>query len=316
MNITTFCQSLFSNRPLTPAELEAHEVEFNKLEIAERDLLWQELNNYFSKVSFVEDEAHRYDYFRWYTRLSWFTLNDMDPQFIRDIAFPRQVVMAALLDFDPVNALLEYIDSKPFDAAASEGLYGDMLTEFMKSEAVVGKRKNQIVTLAQLIKEVEQINKKDDSLQFAEFLTGLKEILFSKGDILALNYTLADPEDAATRLVDIIQFCLGVKPPTISAVIQNTLHADIYQQILAANEQAERELAIPEERLSYREIQELIEQDLSNNPEIDLSAQAEMIVTKLNNLAELYQDAHIGELYYYNEQDGKFYWNEEMLKSQ
>lgn len=315
MNITTFCQSLFSNRPLTPAELEAHEVEFNKLEIEERDPLWQELNRYFSKVSFVEDEAHRYDYFRWYTRLSWLTLNDMDPQFIRDIAFPRQVVMAALLDFDAVGGLLRYVDSKPFSAAASEGLYGDMLTEFMKSEAVVGKRKNQIVTLAQLIQEVGQINKKDDSLQFVEFLTGLKETLFSKGDNLVLNYALAEPGEAATHLVDIIQFCLGVKPPTISAVVQNTLHADTYQQIIAANEQAEQEPVIPAEHLSYPEIQELIEQDLRKNPEMDPSAQAEMIVTKLNNLAELYQDAHIRELYYYNEQDGNFYWNEELLKS-
>ena len=67
-------------------------------------------------------------------------------------------------------------------------------------------------------------------------------------------------------------------------------------------------------RPTYSELKTIIEEDIAKLSLTDPIARAEAVAERLNNLADHYKDEQIRELYYYNEEDGKFYWNDELLK--
>ena len=336
MDITIFCTPLVNHQTLTDIERRERDVFFSALKLEDRVVLWELLDTAFRNLSYEDDWNYRLDYFRWYTLLTWQRLRSMTPKMVSEVAFPRQLMMAILLDFDPVPELMNYIDSQPFDEKDAEVFYRELQKNVLTSSAVVGMRNNQPIILKDLAEQILQLNQHNDSLKRTEFFGRLKELLFLKND--AAMYSSADPDDNTSYLIDITQFLLGVQPEKIWPLVKVSLHEDEYEQILAYNEShaapnttdeaAEETVEItpptPEilealkpvsTRLSYPEIQALIQEDLQKTSLTDPVAIAESIAEKLNRLADYYHDDKIRELYYYNEADRKFYWNEELLKN-
>ena len=318
MNIEKFCQQLLSANPLNPDQIAQHDQEFGLLASGERDRLAKILNTYFLASSAENNYTRRYDYFRWYTLLSWSMLERMAPDFLQKMAFPKQLVMAVILDFDPVFELMRYIDTQAFDRDGAQEFYQTLKDNVLASEAVVGELNKKHLTIADLVKEVQRINQTNDSLQSAEFFGRLRDIIFPINSKMA-DYAFGDLEEATSRLVDIIQFLLGVKAESVWVLVKTTLHADEYQQMLALRQAAASVASQTDSNTSlvptYFEIRQGIEQQLLLKQMIDPIERAENIISFLDGLAEEYQDSKIKELYYYNEQDGKFYWNEELLRS-
>jgi hypothetical protein len=325
MNITTFCSPLVNHQALTDSERRERDAFFASLSLEDRVILFEMLDTTFRIISPAEDWQYRMDYLRWYTLLAWQQLRNATPKTVNEIIFPRLLSIAVLFDYDPILELINYIDNNPFDEDTAPLFYSDLQANVLKSPAIIAFQKDQPITLKQLSDQIARLNRRDDSLEWTEFFAYLKGLLFTKNDLGA--YSTTDPEEGTSRFIDIIQFLLGVKPDKIFSVVKTTLHADEYEQILAANERAEALSISPESvpseitealqpvspRLTYAEIKNLIEEDLLKNPISDPIALAEDITERLHRLALYYHDETIEQLYYYNEQDSQFYWNADLL---
>jgi hypothetical protein len=66
------------------------------------------------------------------------------------------------------------------------------------------------------------------------------------------------------------------------------------------------------EKPSYAEIKQTIESSFSKDASGQFLDQA-AVLDMLGTMAAEYNDQQILDLYYYNEADGQFYWNEELL---
>lgn len=337
MDITTFCTQLINNTILSEDERKEHDQFFAALSIEDQVVLFELIDTAFRNLTPADDWSLRLDYLRWYTLLMWRRLRSATRVQVSEIAFPRQLMMALLLDYDPIVELMNYIDGNPFDKESAATFYQTLQEKTLASNAVIGIQKNQPVTLSQIAQRIVLLNQQDDSLKRTEFFAELQEILYTKNDASA--YSSADPEEATSRLIDTVQFLLGVKPDKIYSTVRVSLHADEYEQILAFNERGTATVATSETkeepvpapetpdpeilealqpvstRPTYTELKNIIEEDVLKLGLTDPIARAEAVAERLTNLAEYYKDEKIRELYYYNEEDGKFYWNEDLLKS-
>lgn len=364
-----FLDLLQLGKVLTPQELQQKEVEFANLELEEKQVIWEELNTFFKKVSVEVDKKYWLSYFRWYTFLSWKNLGNRDEEFVSTIAIPRQIVMASLLDFNIVKELIWYLHNRPMDDEDLGKYYTKLKDNLFRSTSFVGMYKGKDYTMQDLIKEVTLIEQNDDSLKLAELLSRLQTIIFYDPKLFG-DYIDVSPEDVVNTVINLVTFCIGVKPESVWHVAEANVHEDRFEQVLTNPENKtqlttqvvppqsststaprtsniklppplppvisppttnsvtpqkknvsiesslkQKNTGIPpvSKRPSNTEIKTRIEQKYPTAPSGEIT-NFEEVTSLLASIAEKYHDPSIEELCYYNEQDGKFYWNNELIK--
>ncbi len=319
----------------TAAELQRKQQEFDELTktFDARILLWKELKSFFANKNFSDIQNFQFSYWKWYVDLSWRHMERMEAQDIVEDLFARQVPMAFLLKYDVLEKMLWYFGLRVFDLAEVESLYSKILRSFMVSEFPVGIFQGKPATVEALIEEIKLLNSRgNDSLEEASFRTKLNK-LFSPSEQATGGYVFADPDDIVEKFIDLVNFFLGVKTNRIWYIVETFIHPQTYtiassqpvsvsKNIGDKNEQGIGEDAedgsVPADesinKPSYENIKNLLESEFPQ----DASGQfidAEGVLGKLASYAEAYNDAMILDLYYYNEADGKFHWNDDLLNS-
>ncbi len=231
-------ESLQQQKKLTPEELSKAEEEYRDLDPKGEAELWDGLHYYFLRASVTADRVWWLSYFRWYTELTWRFLPQRSDEVVSAVAYARQLVMAVLLDFDPVTELIMYINEKPWDEEGVARFYTRVRDGVMKSSAIVGVSKGREITLADLFRELSLIKQANDTLRMAEFITRLRDVLFPKTDTLLDEYVPMEAERGANVLTDVMLFFLEVVPESFYAVMQTSLHPEYYETGAAEGESA------------------------------------------------------------------------------
>lgn len=244
----SFLDALTNNRNLGFEEISRKNEEFREFSPEEKESLWEALHGYFSSAPISADQKYWWSYFRWYTELSWKHLLDRDRNFIINIAFPRQIVMAILLDFNVWKEFIWYLNVHPFTDKEMSAFYSNVKSSFFASTSVIGTWENKSVTLSQIIKETTIANQQKNSLRLAEVLSKLHELLFPENNPEVKKYleryVYIAPEDAVSTLVDLISFFVGVEAEKIWYVVEGTVHEEKFELINQAQEaQTKREIA-------------------------------------------------------------------------
>lgn len=293
---------------------------------------WEELNAYFLSNPVGVDRKYFLSLFRWYTDLTWSSLNNLPREIMVEMVCSRQIPMAILLDFDVLRLLVQYLGFRSTDDVAMKSMYSDMRITFLGSEAIVGTLSQKNFTQQEVIELVKIMQLPSaTSIQVAETTAKIQSILFSETGELFNKYFFIEPEVAVDRYIDTINFFLGVKPERIWDIVDPALHPDKYEQLLQdrlgsiPTSQSSLESVYPSDenkseiksnglKLSHAQIKTALEAEFPQ----DASGQfvdAEGVLNKLASYAEAYNDAMILDLYYYNEADGKFHWNDDLLNS-
>ncbi len=217
---------------LNNQEIKKKEEEFQALilNVPEKETVFIELRDFFSELS-LEDSIKKYwaTYWRWYVWLIWDRLNSSTRAELA-VIFGSQIPMALLLGFDVFKLLMLYFVSNNYSAGDIDSVYIEIKKSFQESTAVVGAWKEREVTVAELVKEIQVISKRNDSLEQAEFESKLKEIMFPN-DPLTEKYLSAEPDQAVQRFVDLVVFFDAVKEGSIWFVVDNFLNPEKYQNV-------------------------------------------------------------------------------------
>ncbi len=242
--------ALQNQKNFLPPELVEAEKIYQNLTLSEREAWWKELHTFFLKAPLSADRKFWYSYFRWYTDLTWKNLFSQDNDIVSSVVFPRQLVMAILLGFDPLHELLVFLNSNAFDRTTMPDFYRTVRDGVLKTGAIVGIAKGREVTGAELVKELTAINQSRDTLRLAEFSTRLKEVLFPKNDELATIYLAAVPDEATTTYLDILSFFIGVEGGGIWEMVQSAFHPELTDAIIRADMEALQPKAVIRARSS------------------------------------------------------------------
>lgn len=339
---SNFFEQLRKNQPVTLSELDQKNLEVRSLNPDEQVRLWIELEIFFSKATPEMEKKYWWSYFRWYVELSWSTLSVREPKYISDTLFARLVPLAILLEIDVWKEFIRYLDFHYFAPGEMVVFYENVKKNFLKSTAHVGTWQGKDLSVADLVREITIVNqeKKESSLRFAEVLAKVHEMYFPENpeaDEYLERYVTISAQEAAVRFVDLVNFFLGVDGSLIEATVEGLLHGEKLEQIMAANAEEEKNLQVatapkpvvskkienkvpvenkvPEtkqERPSNGEIKKMVEQMFPPN-KAKQDSDYDKIVAMLNTLSDRYQDQSIQDLYFYNEKEGSFQWNEKLL---
>jgi hypothetical protein len=212
-------------------ELEKKEEEFESLLLneSEAEAVLKELQGFFANLSF-EDSVKKYKttYWRWYTELTWDRLNGLSEQILVNIAIGQQVPTALLLGINVWQDLMRYFLANNYLENNVESLYIKVKKSFQESKVTVGVWKGSDITVADLVKEAKEINKRNDSLAEAEFENKLKQIMLSN-DWLVQEYAAEDSDDAAGAFIELIAFFETFTEENIWFVVDSFINPEKYQ---------------------------------------------------------------------------------------
>lgn len=314
----------------------------------ERERVWMELSTYFRNIIKPEDiEKYRYTYWRLYVYYSWRFFNGLGEQELIDYAV-IQIPDALKLDFDVMDKLFFYMENVLMTEENIVNFYTRFQKKFLNSEFVVGEAGGKKYTITDLVKKVSLLQSfKDNSLEVANFTILLKKILFPKNvqDSIA-QYLEIDEDGTVMNFIDIARLFISIKPEDIwmaekSYIAENLPYEigtpisindvdtyiekgplaleyknksnEVLQQLTTAQKNipavmpdvsSQPELVKPSYSEIYQKIDAVFEKDTDGNYE-DLDS----VMMALEKAGKKYNDPKIAELYYFDEESGKFKWN-------
>lgn len=323
----------FVPRQLTPAEIASFQKEFLALskDPTKMEFAWKEMDSFFRTASIRDDVQYWNTFFGWYTSLSWKMLNAFQNEFILGVVAPRQIVKAILLGYDVFSDLTWYLMSRTKDAQDMMSFYSKLKQNIFTSPAIVGQFQGKDVTMAEIIKEIDDLNKSgNDSLKSAEFLTKLKKILYKQEDE-DNGYIMASADEVVDRFFNLIHFFMGVEPKRVYYVIDAMFHPEKYENAPVAPENTEDVLDALEKEttevspvepepiepvepqetdgITYEEIKNMIDGQFPKD-ETGQYLNIEGVFEMLEQLSEEYNDESIKELLYFDENSGGFIWQQ------
>lgn len=309
----------FTPTILIPEVRTEHEREFQEKVVpdaAAREAAWQEMHNFFAKSDPKKDWEFRYDFWRWYTFLTWWNIANMGEQFMVEVAMRRQIPVAFLLNFDIWEGLMMRLGLLLPDEDKLMSVYVAIKNGFFASPAKLGVWQGKDITVADMVKEVVSLYQRNSSsIEKSNLFTKLTDILFPPNEAEAEKYFLAKPERVVGRFVDLIHFFLGVAPEKIYAMADAYMHTDRYARIQpltatasgGATTAAKVESVVPS---ASTDIRIVIDQKFSKNADGQY-ANVAGVMAELARLAEERGDSAIAEMYYFDESEGRFKWREE-----
>lgn len=274
---------------------------------------------------------HRYDYTRLFVLLAWNRLTSLSRDEVVWL-FHNTVVEAILFDIDVWKELMWYCNGLfANDVDDLEAFYKEIKNAVLQSEAVLGQLGENFV-LKEFVTEVQKNERQNvDTLQSSELYTRVEQALFAKDHAEFIKaYVEKKPNEVVRELVNLINFFLGVKPEDIHYVMNafvSSTAGDVRD--VAASQPVETPVQTPEQIIQQKPVEMSTETTSSHShyhevhEELEImyryDSQGELqpieeVLAKLSDFAQKYNDPQIEELYYFDEGEGKFVWNSELLK--
>jgi hypothetical protein len=295
-----------------------------------RENVWMYLHSYFQTATHNDDVKFRLTLFRWYTDLTWRRITMLSNDDFVKIAIGRQVSLALLLGFDVLKEIFSYLSLRcPADEDKIQ-VYSKAKDVFLNSGAYVGELGGKSFYLKDVIVEVKKFEQKRlSTLEKAEIKAKIVKILFPKNDAIFNKYIISEPTKIAGMLVELIIFFLEVDATQIHLVVEEynkevevgvefaiqqvqnvskkVFNIDTSKKEIPQQKPPETKLLKP----TYSQLRRDVNRTTSVGPNEERPAK---INAELDRLATEFNDEKIRELFYFNEQSGKFEWNEVLLK--
>ena len=288
-----------------------------------KDTLWRLLDSNFRTLDDEKIFQYWWKEYRLYTELSWDRLRILHSDFVSQVVFTKQLVIACILGFDPINELLWYLGLRFSDRSDSASEYTKIRGGVFNSQIKVGVYKNQPYTVAQLVDEIKRLNiQGNPSLEVAELKAKIQDIFFSEmPDPSYTDRLLIDKNIVVDNFFAFIHFLIGVEPDKVFSLAEIVMNGDQYQKELENNEEiGKSEGEVSTENLKtvptaaehyFLSIKKIIDGYFAEGKITDETE----VFDYLEKFSTEYNDPRILDLYYYDEQSGKFVWNEELLNS-
>ncbi len=286
-----------SKLDLSPQELDEKESEFKKMVLdPESEFeLYTELKNFFNSNENKRNQNFEHTYWRWYCKLSWERLNAMGPEEVLDLV-RQQIPTALKLGFQIDKEIMMYLSvNYYFDFEKLSSYFISLQREFLESKAVIGKEGEITVSLADIIKDWDNQGDRDESLYLAEHLGRLKKIFFPVQEAGFYKY-YDEQEKVVKNFQNLLELFLYITEDEIWQVLDLFLHRE---RVSVTNSNTASKLPL----FSGDSIKEKVFKDNVTDPRL--------ILERLQQLAEQYNDPAILEMYYYDEAEGKFKWKNE-----
>ncbi|MBI2037599.1 MAG: hypothetical protein HYT15_01535 [Candidatus Magasanikbacteria bacterium] len=326
----------FDQKNLTDEEIKVKELEFQRLssDIGAATKLRQELKNYFSFASTEEKEALRWTYWRWYVELTWKNFNSLSKDGVVD-AFSKQVPMAIVNSYNILDSLMWYLTFHLYEEAEMQSFYLKVKPAFINSEAVLGKWQGKSILVKEIVSEYYLLQqRRASSMEEAEFLTKLKQIMFPKE---FESYILVDKDVGVDNFLAIVELFQEIDQEKIWFLVEMFSDPEKYQENNFKSKEKkqteenneEKEGLIKEEITNQaknvqplvqfpakevskiptpQQIKSQIEQEFKKDEKgnfVDIDG----VMQKLAELSEKYNDSAIADMLYFDEQSGGFKWN-------
>ncbi|MBD3311671.1 MAG: hypothetical protein GF349_04255 [Candidatus Magasanikbacteria bacterium] len=143
-----------------------------------------------------------------YVYSTWFLLERLSAVELKQ-ALTNQVVDAIRMNINVQNSFLEYFTLNIMEPDDMESIYADIKKNILNASAIIGmdKETGEKMSLSDAVSFLERFVGTSDSLQYVEFKTKLKDVMYS--DYKVNDYTYIDPEVAVTRLINLINFFIA-----------------------------------------------------------------------------------------------------------
>lgn len=211
---------------LSVEELRQGQEEYLGLDVSQKEELWQTLHDYFIKAPLSMDRRLWLSYFRWYVELTWSSLYSKSEEIVSSVVFPRQLLMAVLIGYDPIAELFQYLNLHPFDQESMPGFYAKLREGVLKSGALMGIARGREVTCAEMVRELTVLKQTKDTLRLAEFISRLKDVLYPKSEPELPRYLTQDPDKAVGALLTTLNFFMDVEPEAIWDMTRLAYHPE------------------------------------------------------------------------------------------
>ena len=280
--------------------------------------IFKALHSYFSQINF--DSQFIVDnyttYWRWYIESAWKNiLNLKQDEFF--IVFSKQFVPAFVLDYPVDVRLLDFMYYKIGDVIEVQKFYKELRSSIFEDRTPIT---TVDYTTARLVEDIRSLDRKKD-IERADILSQIESEIFSSARSF-FEFTSAEKSERMENILYFINFLL--EHEDISEIYEDYLVSfidyhddDIPKEEKMTIKREPQILSTSEEVLklkafSYQEIFEKIKNEILSSP---TDERDDRILTRLDELSNKYNDEKIRDLYYYDEQSGKFVWNEELLNS-
>lgn len=263
---------------------------------------------------------YRNSYARWYAIYGWDLCYSLSLEDFVDLV-SHYTITGLLLEERVWESIVTYLHNRSIDQKDMEAKYAELRKNFLFSQEIlytVGIEKKQY-TVQQCVVDISRLDKINNSLEQSEFFSQLQQKLesrISEGDFAVEGFVLV------SRIRELVSFFIGVEPKNIWYIVDPYFYPQLYNpenivnQSSPLSEQVVNEsLTVNNEqksKISYRQLYYNIIQELDSLAE---DQKDEHIIMRLSEFSEEFDDEFARDLYYYDEQQEKFVWNEELLTS-
>lgn len=206
------------------------------LDVDMSDTLWRTMQKSYGNITEEFARVYWYDYFRWYTWLTWDHTSVVSEQVFLNLLLNYQLVSAAGLGFDIWQKVMWYMASYYYREYQSEQLrafYQKVQQYVKKSLAPWGNRQNiSLSTSGKVFVQLQLLTQQKDTMGIAQLYTQLQDYLVEPGmSGLWDTYMRVSREEAVDQVVSFLQFFIGVDSDHIYYVVDLFLHPANYGEI-------------------------------------------------------------------------------------
>ncbi|MFA7314978.1 MAG: hypothetical protein WC025_03580 [Candidatus Magasanikbacteria bacterium] len=277
------------------------------------------LNDFFADDRNQEKHLKYYaTLWEWYVFLFWETIKFLDEKMVIN-TFAHQLVDATQLGIDVQDSLFKAISNITPDPEEMQSFYSNIKKEIQNctEKIVTSKGLSQYSIKDIYDKKVFFKQNKNLDLDYVEFKTKVHDSIFSV--IRNEKYRFFETDKAYNLFLNMINFFIDIEPQEINEFIFAFDHKmDIIRDQNLSEEYGDEveesdEINIPEQT-TYSTIKSQLEQQFSYDTDGELQP-VEDVLSKLSELAQENDDVQIEELYFFDENIGKFIWNEDLLNT-
>ncbi|PJC53917.1 MAG: hypothetical protein CO029_00245 [Candidatus Magasanikbacteria bacterium CG_4_9_14_0_2_um_filter_41_10] len=341
--------SFYPIKNLTPEEKDKLQNDFDVFfATAEgRDKMWGELKTGIQNLSHEEMYSFYDTYTKWFSVLAWKKFSSLP---FDDALFclNRVLFFGAVQNQDMWQSVIDYLGLHAIDEDDMSNKYQQIKDVIFNSREVIRINTDKtIYRIADLITDFKKINYNKDDLFLANVLSNLDDFIKDRLKLLGLNTEGTD--NMVAILKSLIDFLLGVEKNNIWDMLESINYPQEYENLFGNSdgqkiddstilfddpnlEKVDKFIdEIVEEKTStetssigsiiqppeksstnYQTIKSQLEQQFSYD-EVGELQPLEEVLARLSQLAEENNDEKIEELYMFDENKGKFVWNEELL---
>ena len=253
-------------------------------------------------------------YLYWYTVLFWdFISSHSDDNLVHTLS--NQGVSVFMSNVNVTRDILMYLGNRSWsDVDVMSAQYQKIKNTFINSKAILGKIENNVMTVADVVGQVTRLEFVEDSdLKMADLKSNVTKMMTDYAQCDGGYHFTDDITLAMENFFNTIEFFRGIDKDKIWFVVNSYMHPEQEetQSAVATAEMKEEQPVATKPAYTI----DAIVNEIKTKFTFDADNQAQDIggvMGELHTMAEKYGDERIGELYYYDEQAGKFKWNKEI----